>query len=105
MYGSRFTSELPFLSSSFARPSIQCVTPVSAGPPFEGLYLKPPSSGGLCEGVTTMPSAKCSLRPRLYTRIAREINRRRRHTIVLLNDGFHTIACQYLERCTLSRRG
>ena len=33
------------------------VTSLSAGPPCGGLYLKPPSSGGLCEGVTTMPSA------------------------------------------------
>ncbi len=30
----------------------------SAGPPWGGLYLKPPSVGGLCEGVTTMPSAR-----------------------------------------------
>jgi hypothetical protein len=28
-----------------------------AGPPCGGLYLMPPSSGGLCEGVMTMPSA------------------------------------------------
>ena len=28
-----------------------------AGPPSGGLYLKPPSRGGLCDGVTTMPSA------------------------------------------------
>ena len=45
--------------------SIQPVTPVSAGPPFGGLYLKPPSSGGLCEGVMTMPSASPVARPRL----------------------------------------
>ena len=30
---------------------------VSAGPPLGGLYLKPPSVGGLCDGVMTMPSA------------------------------------------------
>ena len=40
------------------------VTP-SAGPPLGGLYLKPPSSGGLCDGVITIPSARRSLRPRL----------------------------------------
>ena len=45
--------------------STQCVTSVSAGPPLVGLYLKPPSSGGLCEGVMTIPSARCSVRPRL----------------------------------------
>ena len=29
----------------------------SAGPPWGGLYLKPPSAGGLWDGVTTIPSA------------------------------------------------
>ena len=56
-----------------ARSWTQRVTSVSAGPPFGGLYLKPPSSGGLWEGVTTIPSARCSVRPRLWARIAREI--------------------------------
>ena len=31
---------------------------VPAGPPSGGLYLNPPSGGGLCEGVTTIPSAR-----------------------------------------------
>jgi len=47
----------PDRSSSFARVAIQPVTSESAGPPCGGLYLKPPSRGGLCDGVTTMPSA------------------------------------------------
>ena len=62
--GTRFTPELPPRSSSLARSCTQPVTSVSAGPPLVGLYLKPPSSGGLCDGVMTMPSARCSLRPR-----------------------------------------
>ena len=33
------------------------VASLSAGPPLGGLYLKPPSRGGLWLGVTTMPSA------------------------------------------------
>ena len=37
--------------------SIHVVTFVSAGPPLGVLYLKPPSSGGLWDGVITMPSA------------------------------------------------
>ena len=41
---------------SLARFSIQSVTSVSAGPPWGGLYLNPPSVGGLCEGVITIPS-------------------------------------------------
>jgi len=34
--------------------------------------LNPPSSGGLCEGVMTIPSASPEARPRLYVRIAWE---------------------------------
>jgi hypothetical protein len=29
------------------------------------LYLKPPSCGGLCDGVMTIPSASPVVRPRL----------------------------------------
>ena len=43
---------------SLARSAIHDVMSVPAGPPCGGLYLKPPSVGGLCEGVTTMPSAR-----------------------------------------------
>ena len=53
------------LRNSLALASIQSVMSSSAGPPLGGLYLKPPSSGGLCEGVMTMPSASPVLRPRL----------------------------------------
>ena len=56
-----------------ARSSIHLVTSVSAGPPLGGLYLNPPSSGGLCDGVTTIPSARWSVPPRLWARMAREI--------------------------------
>src|SRR5215217_8774114 len=49
--------------SSLARAAITAVASVSAGPPWGGLYLKPPSLGGLCEGVTTMPSAAPPLPP------------------------------------------
>ena len=44
-----------------------------AGPPWGGLYLKPPSSGGLCEGVTMMPSARPAVRPRFVVIMAWEI--------------------------------
>ena len=57
----------------FASSWIQPVTSVSAGPPLGGLYLKPPSSGGLCDGVTTMPSASPPDLPRLAPRIACEM--------------------------------
>src|SRR5262252_5209063 len=70
--GMRFTPALFRRSSSFARSSIHRVTSVSAGPPLGGLYLKPPSSGGLCDGVMTMPSASPARRPMLWQRIACE---------------------------------
>ena len=56
--GTRFTPLQPSRSNSFARFCTALVMSVSAGPPFVGLYLKPPSSGGLCDGVMTMPSAR-----------------------------------------------
>jgi hypothetical protein len=34
------------------------------------LYLNPPSSGGVCDGVITMPSASPEVRPRLWVPIA-----------------------------------
>ena len=42
--------------------SIQSVIACSAGPPLGGLYLNPPSEGGLCEGVMTIPSASLLFR-------------------------------------------
>ena len=55
----------PFLRHALAFVSIQPVTLVPAGPPFGGLYLMPPSSGGLGEGAMTMPSANPVTRPQL----------------------------------------
>jgi hypothetical protein len=51
-----FTPLRLFLMYSFAFFSMTDVTSVSAGPPFGVLYLKPPSCGGLCDGVMTTPS-------------------------------------------------
>ncbi len=53
-----------------ARSAIQPVASESAGPPCGGLYLNPPSRGGLCDGVTTMPSARPVVLPRLAARMA-----------------------------------
>ena len=54
--------------------AITFVASVSAGPPWGGLYLKPPSYGGLWLGVTTIPSARPLpvVRPWLSARIERE---------------------------------
>ncbi|KAF5046488.1 hypothetical protein DSECCO2_470270 [anaerobic digester metagenome] len=62
--GTRRTPEVS-ASSALARFSIQPVTSVPAGPPWGGLYLMPPSSGGLWDGVMTSPSARPETRPRL----------------------------------------
>ena len=91
-------------SNSFARFCTQSVTSVSAGPPLGGLYLKPPSSGGLCDGVMTMPSAKCSLRPRLYDEDGAGDDRRWRYTVVFLNDRVNAIRRQHFECSALRRR-
>ncbi len=48
------------------------VISVPAGPPSGGLYLNPPSGGGLCEGVTTIPSARGPSPDALCARIARD---------------------------------
>jgi hypothetical protein len=53
-----------------ARSAIHFVESVSAGPPLGGLYLNPPSRGGLCDGVTTMPSASPADFPVLARRMA-----------------------------------
>ena len=45
---------------------------VPAGPPSGGLYLNPPSGGGLCDGVTTIPSARGPVPVALCARIARD---------------------------------
>lgn len=66
----RRTSLSPAARIAFARSWIHCVTSESAGPPWVGLYLNPPSSGGLCDGVMTMPSASALVRPRLWVRMA-----------------------------------
>jgi len=66
----RLTSRRPPSSKTLARFCTQVVMSLSAGPPLVGLYLKPPLSGGLCEGVMTMPSASPALRPWLCTRMA-----------------------------------
>ena len=71
--GTRLTPSSPARSSRLASSWTQPVMSVSAGPPLGGLYLKPPSSGGLWEGVTTIPSARCSRRSRFQVRMAWEM--------------------------------
>ena len=77
---------------------IQPVTSVSAGPPLGGLYLKPPSSGGLCDGVTTMPSA----RPRRAAAVVGQDRvregRRRDEAVAAVHQDVDAVRDEDLER-------
>src|SRR5882757_5951420 len=92
---------------SWGRFSIHLVAVVSAGPPEGGLYLKPPSSGGLWDGVMTMPSARWSLgaellpRALLRVRIAWEragVGGGGGVAEMLVDDGFDVVGGEDFER-------
>ena len=93
-------------SARWRASAITEVASVSAGPPCGGLYLKPPSDGGLCDGVTTMPSARpgpsC---PRLARRIACETAGRRRVAVAVVDQHGHVVGGQHLERGRPRRLG
>ena len=103
----RRTSASPALISSLARAAMTDVASVSAGPPCGGLYLKPPSAGGLCDGVTTMPSARpgagLPAAVRLDDRVGNR--RRRRVTVVGVDQHRHVVGREYLERRRPRRLG
>ena len=101
--GTRLTPALPSLSRSFARSSIQRVTSVSAGPPSSGLYLKPPSSGGLCDGVMTMPSARWVVATAVVDEDRARDDGRRRDAIVALDDRLDAVGGQHFERRATAR--
>ena len=103
--GMRLTSALPARSRALARSWIHEVTSVSAGPPLGGLYLKPPSAGGLCDGVITIPSPLCSVRPAIVDEDGVRDDRRRRHAVVALDDRLDAFGRQDLERRSLGRAG
>ncbi len=91
-----------------ARFAIQPVASVSAGPPWGGLYLKPPSRGGLWLGVTTMPSARfgsSGASPRLWRRMAWLTRGRRNPVVELVDERLHTVGDQHFERRGLGRAG
>ena len=84
----------------FASSWIQRVTSVSAGPPLGGLYLKPPSSGGLCDGVTTMPSARPPCSHVAAVRDEDRVRHRggRREPVVGVDPDVDPVGRQHLER-------
>src|SRR5690625_6876804 len=93
----RATALTPEARSSFARPAIHSVSSVSAGPPWGGLYLKPPSRGGLCEGVITIPSAKPGPVVRTPSAVPAPFARSEEHTSELQSRG-HLVCRLLLEK-------
>ena len=87
------------MASSWIRP----VTSVSAGPPFGGLYLKPPSSGGLCDGVTTIPSASVLAATAVVDEDRVRDDRRRRVAVGGVDPDVDAVRGEHLER-RLERR-
>ncbi len=84
--------------SSLARCAITDVASVSAGPPCGGLYLKPPSVGGLCEGVTTMPSASPEVLPAVGAQDRVRDRRRRGVPVAVVDQHRHVVGRQHLDR-------
>jgi hypothetical protein len=62
------------------------------------LYLNPPSSGGLCDGVTTMPSARGPSVSRLWVRIAWEMS------VVAVDHDLDAVPGEHLDD-RVQRRG
>ena len=77
---------------------IQVVVAVSAGPPEGGSYLNPPDSGGLCDGVITMPSARPVRRPRLYAQDGLRYDGGGREPVVGVHHDVHPVGGEDLER-------
>ena len=78
---------------------------MSAGPPLVGLYLKPPSAGGLCDGVITMPSPLWSVATAIIDEDGVRDDRRRCHAVVALEDRLDAFRGKDLERRPLRRSG
>ena len=79
--------------------------PVSAGPPLGGLYLKPPSSGGLCDGVMTTPSARPGAAAAVVGQDGVRDDRRRGVAAVRLDHHVHAVGSEHLDRRHQRRLG
>ena len=97
-YGTRRTPSSSAAISSLARSWIHFVISVPAGPPSGGLYLKPPSGGGLCDGVTTTPSARCAGLRLVVIEDRPRQGRRRREAVAGVDQHRHVVGGEHLER-------
>ncbi len=73
------------------------MTWVSAGPPLGGLYLKPPSRGGLCDGVTTIPSARSDVRAAIVGEDGMRDDGRRRVAVAVVDQDVHPVRREHLD--------
>ena len=95
--GTRFTPWRPHFRSALASASIQRVTSVSAGPPCGGLYLNPPSSGGLCDGRDDNAVGQAGGPPAIVGEDGVRHRGSRRVFVVLRQHDVHAVGGQYLE--------
>ena len=84
--GTRLIEAMPERSRLLARSSIQEVTSESAGPPWGGLYLKPPSRGRIVRGSDDDAVAPVGGAAGIIDQDRVRDHRRRRHSVVALQD-------------------
>jgi len=77
----------------------------SAGPPLGGLYLKPPSAGGLCEGVTTIAVGQAGLAVAVIGQDGQRDGRGGGVLVVLREHHLHVVGGQHFQRAGQGRRG
>ena len=95
----------PASRKPLAARSIPMVMSVSAGPPLGGLYLKPPSSGGLCDGRDHDAVGQAALAALVVAQDGVRDHRRRRIAVVLVDHHLDAVGGEHLERARQRRLG
>ena len=104
--GIRVTSESPPAISSLARLAITLVASESAGPPCGGLYLKPPSPGGLCDGRDHDAVGQAGpSRPPVEPQDRVRDGRGGRVAVAVVDEHGHVVGGEHLERRRPGRLG
>ena len=101
----RLTSRRPWRSSSLARSWMCFVVLGAAGPPEGGLYLKPPSAGGLCDGRDHHAVGEPGAAPAVVAEDRMRDDRGRRVAQASLDHHRRPVAGKYLERGAQCRLG